>query len=39
MVDKDNYLEDCSVAEYLAREGYSDAFRDDYLIVSKLFVF
>lgn len=34
VVDKDYYLENCSVGEYLAREGYSDTFRDDYLIVS-----
>jgi predicted NAD/FAD-binding protein len=24
---------DCSIGEYLDREGYSKAFRDDYLIV------
>lgn len=34
VVDGNYPLEDCPVAEYLAREGYSDTFRDDYLIVS-----
>lgn len=26
--------EEVSIGEYLEREGYSDSFRDDYLIVS-----
>lgn len=34
VVDGNDYLEDCPVAEYPAREGYSDTFHDDYLIVS-----
>jgi predicted NAD/FAD-binding protein len=29
VVDNDNYLEDCSIAEYLVREVYSDTFRSD----------
>lgn len=37
VVVKDSGFEDCSVAEYLAREGYSDTFRDDYLIVRPFF--
>ncbi|KIK92424.1 hypothetical protein PAXRUDRAFT_829965 [Paxillus rubicundulus Ve08.2h10] len=28
----DNSMENCSIGDYLVREGYSDTFRDDYLI-------
>ena len=33
VADKNIYFEDCSVAAYLEKEGYSNMFRDDYLIV------
>jgi predicted NAD/FAD-binding protein len=33
LVDQNKFLRDCSIGEYLRREGYSDSFRDNYLIV------
>jgi len=34
---KSNDFDDCSIGEYLDGEGYSDSFRNNYLIVSDHF--